>query len=70
MPLVRGGITAAMALIIRLEVDRDDQNLSYAATIRQGSRGEHTWRIVRADLVRCGWQQETVAVLISFTLWL
>ena len=24
-----------MALIIRLEVDRDDQNLSYAVTIRQ-----------------------------------
>jgi hypothetical protein len=30
-----------MALTIRLEEDRDDQNLSYAVTIRQRSRGEH-----------------------------
>jgi hypothetical protein len=44
VPLAPGGITALMALIIRLEGDRDDQNLSYAATFRQGSRGEHTWR--------------------------
>jgi hypothetical protein len=38
VPLARGGISALMALIIRLEADRDDQNLSYAATFRQGSR--------------------------------
>jgi len=35
VPLACGAIAALMALIIRLEVDRDDQNLSYAVTIRQ-----------------------------------
>jgi len=33
-----------MALIIRLEEDRDDENLSCAVTIRHWRRGEHAWR--------------------------
>jgi hypothetical protein len=36
VPPARGGISTLMALIIRLDVDRDDQNLSDAVTIGQG----------------------------------
>ena len=42
-----------MALIIRLEGDRDDQNLSYAATFRQGSIGGFKFEVQRRNPEGC-----------------